>query len=359
METLKGKIIYVIGTGARKIIQLPKAIREFTEAGASVYTIMSDMGREICDSNLTDFEITGNTIVTGYSREGERLPLEDLVLVAPCTFNTLNKISAGIADTYATTIIASSIGKKRKVVIALAMNSVMWEHPQTQESIKRIQSWGCKVVYPEISLERVTMVPIEKIADTVFSNLAKIRYESERVEIDDEYTNLIEKNYAEFRRIGELMIDLDLTRGSAGCLSKKIDEWYLVSSSGSHVGSISLEELTLVKKVQGQNKKIVWKGYREPSSETPLLIEIYSSMPRVNAILHGHCPRITYDDRMQKYATQEYVRYGVFGESDKVINIAIGNNGFCILKLHGEVCIGESLDDAFFKLKSKLEEAHR
>ena len=357
METLKGKNIYVIGTGARKIVQLPRAIREFAEAGANIYTIMSNMGREICDSSLTDFEIAGNIMVTGYSIEGERLPLEDLVLVAPCTFNTLNKISAGIADTYPTTVIASSIGNKRKIVIALAMNSAMWEHPQTQESIKRIQSWRCKIVYPEISSERVTMAPIEKIADTVFSNLAKIRYESERIDINDEYKKLIEENHAEFRRIGESLVDLDLTRGSAGCLSKKVKEGYLVSSTGVHVGNLSSEELTLVKGRAGE--KVMWQGYKEPSSETPLLLELYSLMPKTNAIIHSHCPRITYDYGMQQsYASEEYVRYGVFGESNKIINVLRRNNGFGILRLHGEVSAGDSLDDALSKLKSRLEEAH-
>jgi hypothetical protein len=61
---------------------------------------------------------------------------------------------------------------------------------------------------------------------------------------------------------------------------------------------------------------------------------------------------------MQKYATQEYVRYGVFGESNKIINTIKENYGFGILKLHGEISAGESLDNAFSKLKSRLEEAH-
>ena len=357
METLKGKNIYVIGTGARKIVQLPKAIREFAEAGANIYTIMSDMGRKICDSNLVDFKIVGNIMVTEYSREGEKLPLEDLVLVAPCTFNTLNKISVGIADTYPTTLIASSIGNKRNVVIAPAMNSAMWEHPQTQESVKRIQSWGCKIVYPEISLERVTMAPIEKIADTIFSILAKIRYESERIDINDEYTKLIEEHHAEFRIIGESLVNLDLTQGSAGCLSKKVKEGYLVSSTGAHVGSLSQEELTLIKR--RTNEKVIWQGYKEPSSETPLLLELYSLIPKSNAIIHSHCPRITYDYRMQQsYASEEYVRYGTFREANKIINVLRKNNGFGILRLHGEISVGDSLDDALSKLKSRLEEAH-
>ena len=96
-----------------------------------------------------------------------------------------------------------------------------------------------------------------------------------------------------------------------------------------------------------------------PSSETPLFLEIYSAFPDAQAIIHGHCPRITYDNKMQGlYASKEYVRYGIFGESNKIEEILNKNNGFAILRLHGEISLGESLGEAFFKLKSRLEEAH-
>ena len=95
---LKDKVIYIIGTGARKVSQIPRAIREFTSDGARVYTMLSEMGKRVSGSSLSDFEIKDNTIVAGYSYKEEDLPLEDIVLVAPCTFNTLNKMASGIAD---------------------------------------------------------------------------------------------------------------------------------------------------------------------------------------------------------------------------------------------------------------------
>lgn len=356
MQSLKDKVIYVIGTGARKITNLPRMIKEFTEQGADVYTMMSDRGRELCDSNLASFRMEGNTLIYGYSKEGEALPLEDLVLIAPCTFNTLNKIAGGIADTYPLTIAATAIGAGRHVVIAPAMNEELWYHPITEESRKKLEQWGCKIVWPEITLEKVTMAQIEKITDTVYYILSRVRYNSEQLRRTKILDRLVEENYAEFRGIGQELIDSDLTRSTGGCLSKRLAEGILVSSSGAQLGSLSKTDISLI--IEVREDKIYWMGEDKPSSESPLLFELYSSIPNIKAIIHGHCPRMTYDKRMQKYSTPNYVRYGCFGEGKKVANILKQNGGFGILRLHGEIAVGESLEESFKKLKQKMGEAH-
>lgn len=356
MPSLQNKVIYVFGTGARKISHLPRAISEFVMDGAKVYTMMSVMGRELCDSSLSEFSIPGNTIVEGYSKQGESLPLEDLVLVAPCTFNTLNKLSRGVADTYPLTITATAIGSKRPVVIAPAMNRALWEHPVTSESLQRLQQWGCKVVWPEVTSEKVTMAPIGKIADSVYHELGVLRYDSEQLETDPRFQRLIVENHTEFREIGESLLDNDLTRGKAGCISKRVSGGILVSSTGSQVGNLSQDEISLMR--YGGGKKIIWQGKYRPSSESPLLVDIYGAFPDVNAIIHGHCPRITYDPKMSRYSTQEYIRSGLFSQNTEVIDSLGRNNGFAILRLHGEVSTGVSLGDALEKLKQRLGEAH-
>ena len=356
MKSLNGRVLYIVGTGAKKITQIPRMIQEFVDEGAEVYTMMSDMGKQICDSGLSEFKIDKNTMVHGYSGEGESLPLEDMVLVAPCTFNTLNKIVGGIADTYPLTITATAIGAGRNVVIAPAMNGDLWYHPIMEESRKKLEQWGCKIVWPEITPDKVTMAPIEKIADTVYYILSRTRYNSEQVERTKEFDELVDKNYTEFRNIGQELVDFDLTRGTGGCLSKKVNGGILVSSSGSQVGSLSKQDISLITKVE--NETIHWGGYKKPSSESPLLSELYQNFSETNAIIHGHCPRITYDSKMQKYSTPDYIRAGCFGEGKKIVRTISNNNGFAILRLHGELAMGISLQDTYQKLKTRMEEAH-
>tara|TARA_Y100001970_G_scaffold282986_1_gene397072 strand:- start:672 stop:1871 length:1200 start_codon:yes stop_codon:yes gene_type:complete len=71
----------------------------------------------------------------------------DLILVAPATANTLAKLSNGIADNLATTVILAS---DKKILLVPAMNVRMWEHPSNKEIIKKLNKFGYKFIGPEI-----------------------------------------------------------------------------------------------------------------------------------------------------------------------------------------------------------------
>jgi len=70
------------------------------------------------------------------------------VLVAPCTFNSLNKLAQGIADTLALSIVAEAIGRGQRVVVAVSVNAALWAHPRAQESVATLRRWGCHVLEP-------------------------------------------------------------------------------------------------------------------------------------------------------------------------------------------------------------------
>lgn len=89
------------------------------------------------------------------------------MLVAPCTFNTFNKLANGIADTLATAMVADALGAGLPIFIAPSMNPGLWNHPQTRLSHQRLRAWGCTIIEPQISAERVTMAPIDTILSTL------------------------------------------------------------------------------------------------------------------------------------------------------------------------------------------------
>ncbi|MBM3247041.1 hypothetical protein FJZ17_00665 [Candidatus Pacearchaeota archaeon] len=353
MKTLDNKAVYIVMTGAKKGSIIPELVREFIREGANTYTFFTDMARKIV--SMKDFEIPGNKTSLDYSKNGEELPLEDIVLVVPATFNTMNKAAQGIADSYPMTIIASAIGKRKKVIFAPAMNRSLWEHPITQRSLETLQQWGCQVIWPEITPKKVTMAPLEKIADTTYNYFSKIRYNSERLPIDEEYLRVVEEHFSEFRSVGESLLEGDLIKGSAGFMSKKVKEGILVSATGSSVGSLTKDDLALVVGIDDQ--KVKWKGERHPSSEMPIVSEVYQAIPEARAIIHTHGRKLTYNPAMQACTSAEYLRYGRFGEINKILAVLRENNGFGIMKLHGELCVGDSLYDAFQKIKGRVEDA--
>ena len=71
----------------------------------------------------------------------------DLILVAPATANTISKLSAGSSNDLASTVILAS---DKDIFLTPAMNVRMWEHPSTKENLKKLKSYGYKVIGPEI-----------------------------------------------------------------------------------------------------------------------------------------------------------------------------------------------------------------
>ena len=67
------------------------------------------------------------------------------VVVAPATANFINKIANGFADDLASTLFLAHDFKK-PFIVAPAMNTKMYEHPQTQVSIKRLKEIGVTIL---------------------------------------------------------------------------------------------------------------------------------------------------------------------------------------------------------------------
>jgi len=62
----------------------------------------------------------------------------DILVVAPLTANTLSKIANGICDNLLTTVICA-LPKNKKIILAPAMNTNMWENPIIQENVEKLK----------------------------------------------------------------------------------------------------------------------------------------------------------------------------------------------------------------------------
>src|SRR6185437_16587611 len=70
----------------------------------------------------------------------------DLLVVAPCTANTLAKLAHGIADNLLT---EAALAHRGPVVVAPAMNPRMWAHPATRANADALRSRGVVLVGPD------------------------------------------------------------------------------------------------------------------------------------------------------------------------------------------------------------------
>src|SRR3954454_24823421 len=76
----------------------------------------------------------------------EHLTHGDLLVVAPCTANTLAKLAHGLADNLPT---QAALAHRGPVVVAPALNTRMWAPPATQANAERVRARGVELVGPD------------------------------------------------------------------------------------------------------------------------------------------------------------------------------------------------------------------
>ncbi len=146
------RILLVIGGGiaAYKVLEL---IRRLRERGVSVRPVLSRAAEKFV-TPLSVAAIAGTKVASDLfdlDEESEighiRMARDcDLVVVAPATADLLAKMANGLADDLASTVVLAT---NRRVLVAPAMNPVMWSKPATRRNAARLASEGVRFVGPE------------------------------------------------------------------------------------------------------------------------------------------------------------------------------------------------------------------
>ena len=94
-------------------------------------------------------------------------PPRGVVLFAPCSFNSLNKLAHGIADNLALSVVAEAIGRDTPVIVAPSLNAPLLAHPQAQASLKTLPQRGVTIVPPVDNGNGPRLAPTEQLMDAV------------------------------------------------------------------------------------------------------------------------------------------------------------------------------------------------
>ncbi len=142
-------VAYLVLSGTSTAARGPELLRALVAVGfASVITIPTpNASRVVAPRELAD--VSGIQVVESYFDLAIRpRPPRGVVLFAPCSFNSLNKLAHGIADSLALSVVAEAIGRQTPVIVGPSLNVPLLNHPQAQASLKILPSWGVTIVPP-------------------------------------------------------------------------------------------------------------------------------------------------------------------------------------------------------------------
>lgn len=159
--------IYLLVTGAATARRVPELIEGLAGIVPNLVTVLTPNARQVVSPRELAM-VPGHQIIESYFDESILpRPADGVVLVAPCTFNSLNKLAQGIADNLALSIAAEAIGRDTPVVVAVSVNLPLWKHPRTKESVETLRIWGVEVIEPVSDGDYLTMAENAVLVDAV------------------------------------------------------------------------------------------------------------------------------------------------------------------------------------------------
>ena len=180
-KQLEGKKIVLCITGSVAAYRAIDLARLLMRHSADVHAVMT----ESTASTLLNPEImkwaTGNDVVTKLTGDLEHISLadygmSDLIIVYPCTANTLGKVAAGIDDTPVTSILSVALGSKIPIIVAPAMHEAMYENIFVQQNVSKLKE-HMVFIEPTIEEGKAKVADPEHILNatiSVFSNKAPL-----------------------------------------------------------------------------------------------------------------------------------------------------------------------------------------
>jgi phosphopantothenoylcysteine decarboxylase/phosphopantothenate--cysteine ligase len=153
MKNLNGKKILLIICGGIAAYKSLEVIRLLRKNGSSVKTILTNNAKNFITplsvASLSQEKVYTDLFNSDNESEMDHISLSrwsDLILIAPATANTISKISFGLSDDLASTVVFAS---DKKIFIAPAMNIRMWEHQSNKENLKKLIDFGHEIIGPE------------------------------------------------------------------------------------------------------------------------------------------------------------------------------------------------------------------
>ena len=173
-EHFGSKRVIACVTGGIAVYKAATIVSRLAQAGAGVTVIMTEPATRFV-SPLTFQSLSGRPVYTSpwqhvESNDPQHISLAasaDAVVVAPCTMDALARLAAGRADDMVSLVLSAVDRDKTPVLLAPAMNEVMWSQPATQRNVRTLRDDGFAFVGPAEGWQACRRVGPGRMAEPV------------------------------------------------------------------------------------------------------------------------------------------------------------------------------------------------
>lgn len=145
--------LLIVPCGAAPAADISTLITTAQHAGWSAAVTATPSALQFLDGAVIE-RMTGASPRTGFDTTSDRSQTRtvhkaDAIIIAPATYNSINKLAAGIADTYALTVLAELVGLGVPTVIVPFVNAALAARHPYRNALQSLGAEGVRIVGPD------------------------------------------------------------------------------------------------------------------------------------------------------------------------------------------------------------------
>src|SRR5918993_2024764 len=164
---LDGKRVVICITASVACYKAIDLIRIMIRHGAEVFVVISKAVEKFMNKEYFLWA-SGNSVISELSGELEHVRLanyqtSDLIIVYPCTANTIGKFANGIDDTPVTSVLSIALGAEVPILIAPAMHDAMYQNMIIKQNIQYLENIGISFMNPILEEDKAKIATVESV----------------------------------------------------------------------------------------------------------------------------------------------------------------------------------------------------
>jgi len=168
-------VLYVVVCAAPAASSVDDLVSRALADDWVVRVIATPMGERFIDAPLLA-AMTGDRVRTEFRMpdEPDELPKADAVVVAPATFNTINKGAAGVTDTFATGLLCELTGVGVPILAVPLVKDELARHVAFGRSLEVLRGMGVRILFDPQAPPQARMPSWPRVLEELHAVVGKV-----------------------------------------------------------------------------------------------------------------------------------------------------------------------------------------